>query len=95
MTTLELALSEALAEIVQDHWRVALALRGAATPPPRDPELAALFHFVRANGADLMSMAEEHPEATRRHVEWAAEPVSWTSAARRGRALDSRYPVAA
>lgn len=74
MNALRTALAQALADVVQDHWTVALALHGVDVPAPHDEELAALVATVRQDGdRDLASLAVLHPEAVRRQVEWALD----------------------
>lgn len=71
--TLDSALGSLLAQVDEDHHRVAAALLGVHGPAPADPELAALHAAILVNGpgVSLMELAETLPAAVQRQVNWA------------------------
>ena len=70
---LEAALGTVLAQVDEDHHRVAAALLGVEGLAPEDADLAALFASIVAagSGCSLLDLAETHPEAVARQIGWA------------------------
>jgi hypothetical protein len=75
--TLDECLDTLLAQLDEDHWKVAFALSAIGGEAPADLELRALHDAIvaRETPRPLLEDAAEHPEAVARHMMWVIETL--------------------